>query len=100
MRLCPRCPTSPFDRVGKVAHGQRVVPSAAAGDFAHPTTFPDDGNALLARYSGLMLAARITLAHLSVSSARSLPNAAGVSAVAVPPKSAKRALILGSARAA
>src|SRR6266849_539082 len=47
-----------------------------------------------------MLAARITLAHFSVSSATSLPNSAGASAVAVPPKSAKRALILGSARAA
>src|SRR5262249_42737678 len=49
-------------------------------------------------HSGLIWAARITLAHFSVSSARSLPNAAGVSASAVPPRSAKRALILGSAR--
>src|SRR5262245_6207634 len=47
-----------------------------------------------------MLAARITLAHFSVSSAMSLPNSDGVSASGVPPKSAKRALILGSARAA
>src|SRR5258705_13674815 len=38
MRLCPRCPTSPLDRVGKVARGQRDMSSAAAGDFAHPTT--------------------------------------------------------------
>ena len=35
-RLCPRCPTSPLDRVGKVARGRRAIPSAAAGDFAHP----------------------------------------------------------------
>jgi hypothetical protein len=38
-KLCPRCPTSPFDRVGKVARGQRDMSSAAAGDFAHPTRF-------------------------------------------------------------
>src|SRR5260370_40914033 len=25
MRLCPRCPTSPLDRVGKVARGQRTI---------------------------------------------------------------------------
>src|SRR5262245_59451792 len=50
-------------------------------------------------HSGLIWAARITLAHFCVSSARSLPNSAGVSASAVPPRSAKRALILGSARA-
>src|SRR5258708_6579521 len=25
MRLCPRCPTSPADRVGKVARGQRAI---------------------------------------------------------------------------
>src|SRR6516162_113143 len=52
------------------------------------------------RHSGLTWAARITLAHFSVSSARSLPNSAGLSANGVPPRSAKRALILGSARAA
>jgi hypothetical protein len=38
MRLCPRWPTSPSDRVGKVAQGQRAISSAMAGDFAHPTT--------------------------------------------------------------
>src|SRR5216684_5144038 len=46
MRLCPRCPTSPLDRVGKVARGQRAISSATAGDFAHPTTLPYDRNAL------------------------------------------------------
>src|SRR5262249_28086010 len=55
---------------------------------------------LVHAYSGLMLAARITLAHFAVSSAMSVPKAAGVSANAVPPKSAKRALIFGSASAA
>src|SRR5260370_33048841 len=37
MRLCPRCPTSSFDRVGKVARGRCTMSSAAAGAFAHPT---------------------------------------------------------------
>ena len=47
---------------------------------------------------GLMFAALITLAHFSVSSAMSLPKSAGEPASAVPPRSASRALILGSAR--
>jgi hypothetical protein len=38
-------------------------------------------------YSGLMLAARITLAHFSVSSAMSLPKSAGVRASMMPPRS-------------
>jgi hypothetical protein len=43
------------------------------------------------RHSGLMLAARITLAHFSVSSAMSLPKSAGEPANAVAPTSANRA---------
>src|SRR5215470_7010038 len=50
-------------------------------------------------YSGLMLAARMTLAHFSVSSAMSLPNSAGEPASGGPPRSKSRALILGSAKA-
>src|SRR5262245_17780480 len=49
---------------------------------------------------GLMLAARITLPHFSVSSAISLPNWAGDPGSGVPPRSARRAFILGSSRAA
>jgi hypothetical protein len=45
-----------------------------------------------------MLAARITLAHFSVSSAMSRPKSAGEPASVMPPKSASRAFILGSAR--
>ena len=45
-------------------------------------------------YSNLMLAARTTLPHLAVSSARSLPNSSGESANTVPPRAAKRALML------
>src|SRR5258708_21658086 len=41
-----------------------------------------------------------TLAHFSVSSARSLPKSAGEPGRAVAPNSASRAFILGSARAA
>src|SRR5262245_38178374 len=51
-------------------------------------------------YSALMLAARITLAHFSVSSAMSFPNPAGVSGSGTPPRSSSRCFILGSARAA
>src|SRR5215813_15492396 len=48
-------------------------------------------------HSGLMLAARMTLAHLSVSCAMSVPKSVGEPAMAVPPSSANRALIFGSA---
>src|SRR5258707_8670727 len=40
MRLCPRCPTLPPDRVGKGTRGQRAMSSAVTGDFAPPTTLP------------------------------------------------------------
>src|SRR5262245_41656366 len=53
-----------------------------------------------ADHSALMLAARITLPHFSVSSAMSLPKSAGESASTSPPRSASRAFILGSASAA
>src|SRR6266481_4372783 len=51
-------------------------------------------------HSGLILAARITLPHFSVSSAISFSKSAGESASTAPPRSASRALILGSARPA
>jgi hypothetical protein len=51
-------------------------------------------------YSGLMLAARITLPHFSVSSAMCLAKSAGELANTVTPRSSSRALIFGSARAA
>src|SRR5262249_20268591 len=50
-------------------------------------------------HSALMLRARMTLLHFSVSSAMSLPKSAGEPASALPPDSAIRALIVGSARA-
>jgi hypothetical protein len=54
----------------------------------------------LLRQSALMLAARITLPHFSVSSAISLPKLAGEPGSAATPNSVSRAFILGSARAA
>src|ERR1700674_1783359 len=51
-------------------------------------------------HSALILAARITLAHFSVSSAMSLPNSAGELGNTAAPRSARRALKPGSARAA
>src|SRR4029077_1297621 len=51
-------------------------------------------------HPALMLIARITLPHFSVSSAMNLPKSAGDNANTVPPKSGIRAFILGSARPA
>ena len=59
-----------------------------------------DIEALWNDYSGLIFVARIKLPHFSVSSATSLPNPAGEPGSAVPPNSASRALIFGSARPA
>ena len=56
--------------------------------------------ATMTAYSVLMLAARITFAHFSVSSAMSLPKSAGEPTNGVPPRSASFAFILGSARPA
>jgi exodeoxyribonuclease V alpha subunit len=58
----------------------------------------DDPRSNWSRYS-LMFAARITLPHIPVSSDMNLPNSAGELGHGVPPRSASRALILGSARA-
>src|SRR5262249_40521744 len=53
-----------------------------------------------ADHSALILAARMTLPHFSVSSARSLPKSVDVIGRGTVPRSASRAFILGSARAA
>src|SRR5262249_28062669 len=53
-----------------------------------------------ADHSALMPPNLITLAHFSVSSTISLAKSAAEPASAVPPSSARRALIVGSARAA
>src|SRR5262249_37513827 len=51
-------------------------------------------------HSGLMLAARITFAHFSVSSATNFPNSAGVIGMGSPASSARRACNFGSANTA
>src|SRR5262245_39352629 len=51
-------------------------------------------------HSGLMLAARITLPHFSVSSTINLSKVAGESVVTIVPNSVKRAFTAGSARTA
>src|SRR5262245_17400267 len=51
-------------------------------------------------YSTLMLAARITFAHFSLSSTTSFPKSDGEPGTTVPPRSASRAFTLGSASAA
>src|SRR6476659_3495053 len=70
----------------------RLHPTAVRG-----TTFMEKLDGF---HSGLILAARITLAHFSVSSAMSLPKSAGEPISAMPSSSASFALILGSARPA
>src|SRR5262245_41096884 len=52
------------------------------------------------RQSALIPAARITLPHFSVSAAMNSPKSAGEPTSGVPPRSASRSLILGSARPA
>src|SRR5205807_2573184 len=71
--------------------GRRAI---AEGQWGHVvrTCYPGQ--------SGLMPADLITLAHLSVSSAMSLPKSTGEPGRTVPPRSASRAFRLGSARAA
>jgi hypothetical protein len=53
-----------------------------------------------ADHSALMLAARITLPHFSVSSATSFPNSAGVIGMGSPASSARRVCNFGSANTA
>src|SRR5262245_41296952 len=81
--------------------GRLSQPCSSLGDhraFAERTL----GNILPGSpdHSGLMLAARITLPHFSVSSAMSLAKSAGEPVSDAPPRSARRTLILGSARPA
>src|SRR5712671_3839345 len=82
-----------------VSRGVANDPRADVGleRFAERDLWNIGGGAI---YSVLMLAARTTLAHFSVSSAMSSPKSAGEPESTVPPKSANRAFILESARAA
>src|SRR5262249_7635920 len=80
-------PASARPRLGadQYAGGEMTAPSAGSMPPA---------------YSALMLAVRITLPHFSVSPVITLPKSAGEPVSAMPPISASRALILGSARPA
>src|SRR5260221_5005792 len=89
--LDPEWPIREADIAGRGWHG-RKVPTAVIGAACAPTRFadrnvmeywPDD-------HSGLILAARITLPHFSLSSAINFPKSAGEAASAVPPRLASR----------
>jgi hypothetical protein len=67
VRLCPRCPTLPLDRVGKVARAQCAMRSAEAGDFAHPTL----------PYDRKRSSARAIVGAIRLVRSRSLPAATG-----------------------
>src|SRR6516165_7761286 len=70
--------------------------------FLRAFPLKDDWNvgATMTAYSALMLAARITLPHFSVSSAKNLAKSVGAIGIGTEPSSAIRALIAGSARPA
>src|SRR5204863_3963227 len=77
-------------------------PKCARGEGHHvfvlTVTYP--GGRRRSTHSGLILAARITLPHFSVSSPMNFPNWAGVIGIGAPPRSASRAVNWGSASAA
>src|SRR6516225_10784281 len=70
----------------------------AALGTRHAKLRPYHGVPFRTAHSALIFAARITLAHFSVSSASSLPKSADEPRSAVLPRSASLAIILGSAR--
>src|SRR5262249_13861850 len=84
--------------------GMRSYPQVPVGGHQCPAVRRTDVTEYSARiasdHSALMPANLITFAHFSVSSAISFPNSAGESARTGPPRSASRAFIVGSARAA
>src|SRR5262245_40185088 len=73
---------------------QRSLPPFAERDLWNIDSTADQ------RQSALMLRARITLPHFSVSAVMSFAKSPGETTSGVPPKSASRACILGSARPA
>jgi hypothetical protein len=95
-------PTADIDRRGPwVAFVPISDITSASSDCLVRASVRHSRNGIMEyRHSSLMFAARITLPHFSVSSVMSLPKSAGESASTAPPRSASRAFILGSARAA
>ncbi len=85
----------------EVRHRSETSPSAISGHCRHlPNGRLWNVGATMTAYSALMLAARITLSHFSVSSAMSLSKSAGERASAMPPRSARCTFNLRSARPA
>src|SRR5215470_1804628 len=70
---------------------------SSRGPFAYRNY---DSAAKEQHHSGVIPANLTTLPHFSLSSAKSFPNSAGVLTKTLPPKSASRARIFGSARPA
>src|SRR5258708_4673804 len=83
---------------GRIVLDENALLSSSMGSAAQNRTRREMGRAIA--YSGLMPAARTTLAHFPVSSAISLPNSPAEPGSGSPPMAAKRAFIPGSARAA
>src|SRR5262249_60425898 len=80
------------EKEGGPLHTPPPPPPFAERDLWNIRAFPPQ--------SALMPVNLTTLPHFSVSSAISLPNSAGEPASTVPPRSASRVFILGSARPA
>src|SRR5262249_1076366 len=89
----------PAERRRSRGAGQAGYQAAEGGARPHRANPEMEMSAAELVYCTLMLAARITLPHFSVSSAISFPKSAGESASTVPPRSASRAFSLGSASA-
>src|SRR5215471_772235 len=91
-------------RPGRPDSGHKFKPMVPVATYYEPTFSPNGCYGIFgqdrADHSALILADRITLAHFSVSSAMSLPKSAGDIGIGTPPRSASRALIVGSARPA
>src|SRR5262249_33088525 len=101
------CTYRPLKGSSIVVHARVVRLVASHGikrcrAIAQGITVADGWNIRLLKqpHSDLMPANLITLAHFSVSSAISFPKSAGDPGSATPPRSARRAFILGSSRAA
>src|SRR5262245_38957091 len=100
MRFVRQIPRVLGGRIGRLSHlREEEALLRQFGAFARARTRPET-RFTDRPHSALMPVNLITLPHFSVSSAMSLPKSAGESASTSPPKSASRAFILGSARAA
>src|SRR5215471_4378148 len=99
--LCRACAgdAQPACGSGQSHHALQSDPDRAVfrgGRLAHRRT----GSTAARAYSSATPPALITLAHLSVSAATTLPKSSGVPGISMPPRSNRRALIFGSARPA